>query len=266
MTREDLLVLGATPGVTVVQKFGGNPAVSTTEEDIWAAGGKETLLTTGTTLYASCEDNVNGVGQIIRVEGLDENWAPYTADVVLTGYTQAQIGNANGWTRAFRAYQVSAEPDPVGDVWVAELDTLTTGTPDTATKVHAYIDYTDAAQITEKAMYTVPAGHVAFVARFHAEMGAITSGAARSSEVFIEQQTLAHGATAASPSWTPWRRIVGHNISNTANSDTTVFIYPMMFPELTNVHVRATATATSVIDAEFTLVIYPAPDGIPQDW
>jgi len=253
------LALGAAPGIIVVHKFGANAVVGTTEEDVWSVGGKETLLTTGTTMFVSCEDNVNGVGQIIRVEGLDENWELVSADVVLTGQTQAQVGATNGWTRIHRAYQVSAEPDPVGDVWIAESDTLTAGVPNTATKIHGFVDYTDAAQQTEKAMFTVPAGYRAVMYQFHAEMGDISTGAARTANVSVEQQNLSDTATVASPSWAPWRRILGHAIANTANSEITNLRFPLVFPELTNIHVRASATASSVIDAEFTLLLLPMP-------
>ncbi len=251
--------LGRFDGIEVWHKFGNNKSVSTTEEDIWLTGGKETLPTSGVTMWIACEDNSNGVGQTIRVAGLNESWETYTADVVLTGNTPAQIGNANGWTRIFRAYQVSAEPDPVGDIWIAEDDTdFTLGVPQTASNIHAKVEYTNAAQQSQKAMLTVPAGHKALIYRVAGNIQASSGGAARSAEVFIEVQDLAHGATVASPSWAPWRRVIefalGAPNAPHVNIDLPFPIGP--FNQLTNIHMRAEATATSDIDADMLVVFY----------
>lgn len=249
------MALSAFPSVLVVNKFGYNAAVGTSEEDVWAAGGKETLPTSGVSMFFSCTDNSNGVGQSILITGLDENWEDKQTTVVLDGQTKTAIPGS--WTRIFRAYQVSAEPDPVGDIYIYEDDTVVAGVPQTASKIHAFVDFTDAAQITQKCMYTVPYGKEGVLRWIHTEMGAITSGSARSADVAIEVQTLALGATVENPSWTPWRRVIAHNLSNGANSDDTWLEYPTTYPELTNIHLRAKATATSEIHGEFTLLIVP---------
>lgn len=244
-------------GIIVWHKFGNNTAVGTTEEDIWLSGGKEVLPTSGVTMWAACTDNVNGVGQVMKVVGLDENWAPYTANVTLTGQTPAQIGNANGWTRIFRVNQVSAEPDPVGDVWIAEDDTdFTAGVPQTASNKHAFVDYTNAAQQSEKCMLTVPAGYSALIYQCAADIQAASGGAARSAEVFIEVQELALGATVASPSWAPWRRVFEFELEAPQQPHVDIdFHFPMgPFGELTNIHMRAEATASSDIDADMLVI------------
>lgn len=244
-----------------IHKFGKNEDVGTSEEDIWAVGGDETLLTSAATMYASSEDNTNGVGQVIKVEGLDSNWALQEGRVTLTGQTQAPItlddGSAATWTRIHRAYQISAAPDPVGDVWIAETDTLTLGVPDTATKVHGFIDYTDAAQQTEKAILTVPAGYVALIYGIQAYMDSPTSGAARFCNVGLEVAPLADGATVASPSWSPRRRIMEVVVSTVTTDVEHMLLWPLLADELTNIHLRGKASAASNISASFEVILVP---------
>lgn len=236
-----------TPGLKQVICFGDNPVVSTTEEDIWNVGGDETLLTAGATMYISCEDNTNGVGQTFSITGLDENWDQQTKTVVLTGQTQAAIPGS--WTRIFDGFQISANPDPTDNCWIAESDTLTSGVPDTATKIHGKIEYGDADHTIRKAMYTVPAGHKAMITTFGGDIRAASGGAARSAEVFIEAQFLALGATVASPSWAPFRRFFEGELH--APQAPFFLVNPPFptgpFPQLTNIHIRAIATANSVI-------------------
>jgi hypothetical protein len=185
---------------------------------------------------------------------LDENWALVSGIAVLTGHTQAPITKADGsallLTRINRAYQISAEPDPVGDVWFAESDTVTLGVPQTATKIHARVLYTNAAQQTEKCMITVPANHTGFITSFSAEL-LQSGGASRQASVFIEVQDLAYDSapTASPPTWAPWRRVHAHAISTSSISQGEHFDVPIQCSELTNIHVRATATASSEIFA-----------------
>jgi hypothetical protein len=254
------IALGRYPGVYMVDKFGENPAVGTTEEDIWQIGGKETLLTTAQTMYASCTDNVNGVGQVIKVDGLDADWDEQTGYATLTGQTQAPVvaadGSAQTWMRVHKAFQVSAEPDPVGDVYIAESDTLTGGVPDTTTKVHGYIDYTDAAQQTEKAMYTVPRDHHAMILEYHGSLLNAT-GTARWLRMSIEIQELADGATVAAPAWRPFRRVLEGGMTTEANSSyERILENPVVIGPLTNVHLRGTASASCNLAGGFTLLVF----------
>jgi hypothetical protein len=249
------LVLGHLGDITHLHKFGRNNAVGAAEEDMWLVGGKETLLTAPASMYVSCEDNINGIGQTIQVNGLDENWEQKTETVVTNGHTQEIIGAANSWTRIFRAFQISAEPDPVGDLWIAESDTLTLGVPNTASKIHGKIEYTNAAQQTQKAMVTVPAGHIALVYSWVGSMLNASGGAARDATFALEAQELATGATVASPSWAPWRRVDEQALSTSGDTGFgQSFEFPLVFEELTNFHLRATATASSILSGDFDVV------------
>ncbi len=253
---------GVTKG-TSIRKFGKALGVSTTEQDLWIAPVlNETLKTLGVTMYCSSEDNTNGVGQVLQVSGLDENWDQQTGLCTLTGQTQAAItkvdGSAAEWTRIHRAFQVSPEPDPIGDVYIAESDTLTLGVPDTGTKIHGYIDYTTAAQQTEKGMYTVPRGYAALVLGMTAGMRKSSGGSTRSAEVFIEVQELARGYGIESPQWAPFRRVTEASLFNAGQVwIPEMFTVPLVFNELTNIHMRCEATAASDITGAMYITIAP---------
>lgn len=241
-------------------KFGRNPDVGTLEEDVWITGGLEVLPTGPTSMWIACEDNVNGQGQVFRIDGLDENWDYKTQDVTLQGNTPVLIGDANSWTRINRGRQVSAEPDPVGDVWINDDDTdFLLGVPQTMSTVHAFIDFTQSAQQTEKCMLTVPRGHVALIYSIRSSIADASSGVARSAEVFLEVQELATGATVANPSWAPFRRLDQHSMRSDGGSSAPpeTYVFPLgPFGELTNIHIRATASAPTEILADMEIVTY----------
>lgn len=240
-------------------KFGRNLASSTTEEDIWTTGGQEVLPTAGVSMYIACSDNVNGVGQVFEVSGLDENWAYKTEYVTLAGNTPTIIGSANSWTRIHRSHQVSASPDPVGDVYIAENSgDFVAGVPQTASNIHATINFTNASQQTEKCMLTVPAGHHALIYGFNTSIAASSTGTSRSVEAYIEVSELARGATVANPSWTPFRRIDQHSMRSDGNSTAgETFVFPLgPFGPLTNIHARCTSTAASVVLADMIIITY----------
>jgi hypothetical protein len=251
--RFDALALDTIEGARHIHKFGMNPVVNTTEEDIWNVGGKETLVTSGVTQWIACDDNTNGVGQTIRVEGLDANWVEQIVNVVLNGNTPVQIGDALNWTRVHRAYQISATPDPVGDVWIAQDDTdFTLGVPQTATNIAALLDFTNAAQQTEKCMFTIPAAHTGLLRGFNASIGT-PSGATRTVEIAVEIQEYVGGTT-----WAPWRRLDEHSmISDATSAVSEMYSVPRgPLAPLTNVSLRATASADSIIRGDMDITIY----------
>ena len=264
----DLTTLGASAlwgnlsGTFAVRKFGEALGVGATEEDLWnGPASQETLLTTGQTMYLSCTDNTNGVGQRIRIEGLDENWRAQTGYGILTGQAQATIvkddGTAALWTRIHRGFQVSAAPDPIGDVYIAETDTVTLGVPGDNTKIHGYIDYSNAAQQTEKAMYTVPRDHVAILLDITGGMEK-SSGSNRSADIFLEVSELSFDATQDSPTRAPFRRIQELDLNSGGLTwAQEYFQIPFVLGPLTNIHLRCVASASSDLIGSFELIVVP---------
>jgi hypothetical protein len=248
------IALGLYPDLEAIHKFGTNDAVGTSEETIWNMGGEYTWLTTGTEMEIVCTDDVNGQGQTIEIYGLDENWLEKTERYDLTGQTPVPIGQ---WTVILRAFQVSASPDPVGDVYIATTAaTYVGGVPQELNLTQAKIDFTDAAQITEQAFVIVPAGNVGVLWDFEAQMKQAT-GTARTADCLIEVAQLARGATSDNPSWAPRKladAVQVGTVSPVAKEDLT---FPLVFPELTRIEARAVATAASSVRMDFTVTFVP---------
>lgn len=255
---ETQVALDQFPLIRAVDKFGGNPVVNTTEEDLWPLGGIHTDLTTGTTLNATCDDNTNGIGQTLVVQGLDANWDFQVILVVLNGHTPVQIGAALNWTNVTRAYQVSASPDPVGDVYIAvDGAAYTNGVPDDVADVQGYIEYTNGPQQTTQGWAIVPAGYKFLCYGIKGEMSAST-GVARAAEVLLEVAELATGATVDIPSWMPYRRIADISLSSSSGvTGSNDWKFPFVFNELTRVALRGTATANSALFGELVGVLVP---------
>jgi hypothetical protein len=263
-TQSDRISMGFfSNDVFAVNKFGANADVGTSEEDIWLQGGTETLLTTAQSLYVSCTAASGADTQEIQISGLDGNWDRQVGYATLDNRNQAIVtaadGSAQTWTRVHRAFQSSAAPDPVGDVYIAESDTLTAGVPDTATKVHAFIDYTNAANQTQKAMYTVPKGFTALIHTVAGNLVEASGGSARSCILALEIAQLARGATTDNPSWTPFRRISEINVSTSGPSAVINYKYPLIVPQMTNIHLRGLATASLSVLGQFQMVVVRDP-------
>lgn len=251
--QNDRIALGYFPDHHVLHKFGVNSAVGATLEDVWAVGGSETLLTTGTTLYLSCGDAA--ATQTIQVAGLDENWNLQTVSAALTGQAQVQLGATNGWTKVHRAYQISAGAEPAADVWIAEADTLTAGVPDTATGIHGYVDFANGINQTQQCVYQVPAGHNILLRGMVVRMSQ-PAGQARTVDAIMSVKELADTATEDTPVWAPWRTVAQIQLKSDLNpSETLTLQIPLKFGPQTHIHVRALASDTSTVAAAFGALV-----------
>ncbi len=247
------LAIGDTPRLITINKFGRNPDVSTSKEDIWFYGGTETLMTTAAPIHISSSAATTA---LLKIEGLDENWDIFTESKALAGQTETAV-SANNWLRVHRAYVVDASAAPTGDVYIYEDDTVTGGVPQTGSKVHARLDFAGAAiNQTEKAAFTVPRNYKGVITDLWASMRAPT-GTARSCQVTLETQQLAEGATSDNPSWAPFRSRFGLTVSTTTSESARSFRYPIVVPELTNIVMRGVSTSSSAIEAQFTMILVP---------
>ena len=89
---------GEIEGAKIVSKFGENPAVGTSEETIWDAGGVYDYLTTAsqldvTSTDADDTDGGNGARTVV-LEGLDANYNEITETVTMDGLTIVQTTNS----------------------------------------------------------------------------------------------------------------------------------------------------------------------------
>ncbi|PCJ39129.1 MAG: hypothetical protein COA71_14530 [SAR86 cluster bacterium] len=120
---------------------------------IWDNKFTLTRLTSDTEIFINSTNT--GDTMDIVVTGLDINFEKKSSTTTLSGQTQVSIGN-------FRHIQtgiVSGSVTPSGDIYVAESDTLSSGVPDTNSKVKSKI--IQGKNITHNAFFMVPKGKTA---------------------------------------------------------------------------------------------------------
>lgn len=161
--------LGLVDGVEYFQKFGFNPDVDGTTEDVWTAGGTNSLLTSAETLnIASSSDADNGGtatgGLAVQIQGLDGNFLEVTENVTLDG--QNDVETVNSFIRVNRMFLISAGSGQTnaGDI---------TATASSAGTVQASIN----AGIgqSEKTQFTVAANKVLLVNSLHCSVSGGTN-------------------------------------------------------------------------------------------
>ena len=254
---ETQIAMGHVPGMEWVNKFGQNPVIGATREDLWPLGGTHTYLTSGTTLNLT-SDNVNDTTQIIWVTGLDANWDNVTAWATLTGTTPVQIGTALNWTHIQEIWQVSAEPACLGDVYVAiDGASYTAGIPDTLAEIQGYVDFKSTASpnTTQQCFTIVPRHHQGLIYNI---MGVIGPTGGSASEVALEVSELANNATVDNPSWMPWRKLADLTLTTTAGVQIhSNFKAPILIEELSRVRLSACTTSDSVVGGGITSLMVP---------
>lgn len=129
-------------------------------ETIWDYGGLYTYLTADTQLYVS-SDNALDSGVEISITGLDANYLEVTRTVVVGGTAQVAISGL--MFRVFKMF-VTGSQGLVGELYLAETDTLTAGVPNTASKIKSYIPLQNgmSGNITQNGFTTIPAGKTGF--------------------------------------------------------------------------------------------------------
>lgn len=150
-------------------KFGYNGAVGATEESIWCHGGiyaYPAAASVMTVSSGSTDDAAAGTGaRTINLSGLDASYNLISENVTLNG--QTAVNTVNSYLRIFRARVTSAGSGGTnaGNIYIG-TGTVTTGVP---ANVYGRISATEGQ--TLMAIYTVPAGHTAYI-----QQGTISTG------------------------------------------------------------------------------------------
>jgi hypothetical protein len=153
--NEITIALGLEPNYTLIDKFGKNPDVDTSYEDIWNDGGVLTLLSTPSTLTVTTTgvDTDGGTGaRILTIQGLDANWNLQSANVTLNSTTPPVTPET--WLRINRAFVATA-----GTGLTNANDILITATTGGSVQAHILADEGQ----TQKTQYTIPAGYTGFL-------------------------------------------------------------------------------------------------------
>jgi len=227
------VIRGNWAGYEVVHKFGTTGNVLATPVTVWEGAdlGATTALYTYSTSAAIdtlSSDNAADTGIDIQVDGLDANWAPVTQTVTLNGQTQVTLQTP--LIRVYRLKNISAT-ELTGIVYCYENVTATGGVPDDQTKIRAGI--TPGNNQSLMAVYTVPAGYTAYLYNMN----------------FWPAKRLA-----AIIEFEVYRREFGgvfqkkHVASlNTQGGTMSLrYIFPEIFPEKTDIEVRAATDSTGV--------------------
>lgn len=231
---EDFLISvakGDVSGHSLVFKYGRNDDIDTGSdpEEIWTYGGTYTYNNIPSVQYISSDDATD-LGQIITVEGLDENYEELSLTVVLNGQNQTQIGTGETFVRVYRAFN-SGPTEFAGNLLIYD-DTnggVIGGVPTVTSSIKAEIRAID--QQTYMGLWTVPADHTAF---FLGGAISITTGASASKSAVIELRTRPFGGVFIS------RELIGLSStgSSTFSQDLNA-LGPLRIPEKTDIQTRA---------------------------
>jgi len=135
------------PGYSAVNKFGYNSNISTSEEDIWAAGGTYSFISTAGTATVTSSNTGDDNDGIVTIQGLDSNYNEVSATAVIGGSATTQT-----FQRINRCFLSTAETGSTnsGNITV---------TVDSTTAAYIPAGYAQ----TLQAIYTVPAGKTGFI-------------------------------------------------------------------------------------------------------
>ena len=154
---------GNVPGHAIGFIVGANPNIGDTNtETVWDVGGNYEYLTEDTQLYVS-SSSASDTAVSVLITGLDDTYTEVVRTVAVNGQSQVMLSGL--MFRVFNAV-VIGPTSPVGDLYIAETDTLSLGVPVTTTKVKGKIPLSgiDAGtgfasdNISHNGLYTVPAG------------------------------------------------------------------------------------------------------------
>ena len=128
---------GHVPGHSSGFIVGGSKLIQTTETStVWDLGGNYAWAAANTQYYLSSTDALDTAVTVV-VTGVDEDCVPFTATATTNGQNQVALNIP--WTRDINIALVVGSISAVGDLFIAESDTLAGGKPVTAGKIKAMI-------------------------------------------------------------------------------------------------------------------------------
>ena len=145
---------GNIEGHSIVFYQAVNEGVGTsgTEQTFWNVQSDINYFSVATQLYASSTSGSDTTVTAIVV-GLDSNYDEVTRTVTLNGQNQVAI---SGTMIRIKRMVITGSTAPVGDVYLAETDTLTAGVPDTTSKIQMRM--TAGSNVADNGTVTVPNG------------------------------------------------------------------------------------------------------------
>lgn len=158
---------GTIPGVGMIHKFGFAEGVAAAagECTLWdgvAFGIFQRTQSVTAAIDSISSDNATDTAEI-RVVGVNASFEEIIQTVALNGQTRVALA-----TPLLDVYRAQRHANTVGNVWIYENTTLSSGRPTDNTKVRAIVqpDYGK----TEMLVYTVPCDRDAYLFRWNSEM------------------------------------------------------------------------------------------------
>lgn len=227
---------------SVVHKFGENPLVGTSWEDVWENGGTYPFQLVPIAIRVKSGGNVadidtTGTGaRKIIVEGLDGSFNEISDTIALNG-TSVSLATSNTYMRIQRAYV--SECGTYGGTNTGAIEIETTGGV-----VLAHINPTIGQ--TEMSQFTVPAGKTAYLTRLKC-----TVASTKACDVEMFQRA---GANVVSAPFTS-KRII-HEFLAVDGNDDIIFDSYIKFTEYTDLWLAAKAVSgTSGVSVNYDLII-----------
>ncbi|MES0329157.1 MAG: hypothetical protein ABUK06_02600, partial [Dehalococcoidales bacterium] len=130
-------------------KWGNNTAITTTEEDLWSAGGAYAFPSDSGVSLEVVSSDAGDTTQVVTIEGLAGNFTEQSETITLNGTTAVVVPGT--WTRVNRAFNSNSA------VFDGAVSVQAAG----AGAVYASLAATH--QQTSQAIYTIPAGCTALI-------------------------------------------------------------------------------------------------------
>jgi hypothetical protein len=236
------------PNIRNLHKFGRNPDVSTTHEDIWMGGGLYNWQSSASTLEVvtlDLADDAAGLGiQRIKIQGLDVNCNEIEEEVDLVGAGTSSI-TSKSFLRVNRAFGVSSGTYHGSNYNLITIQVsgggdelaIIDGDPFAATGSSEY-----GVGQTESSIYTVPAGYTAYVT--HVEVN-VDVASNKTATVVLYQCGVENGSV---------RRVLwlADSISGSLVND---FNSPLKVEEKTDIWFHGRASASAAIDVDYSLFL-----------
>jgi hypothetical protein len=173
------------------EKFGKNPSVTTTIEDIWDYGGTRTDQSAAKTLAlssADTDDDAAGTGaRTVQIWGVDGSYNFQTEVVTMDGTTQ--VDTVYQYLFIYRMKCLTFGSQGVNDGAIYAYDTSDTngtpGVPDTATKVFAMIN--DTKVQTLMACFMMPVDYEGYVIKHYFDYGSTAAKFLADAELCLKE-------------------------------------------------------------------------------
>lgn len=238
------VVRGQVDGHSQVLVSGYNGAVGTSYETIWAESSIYVYPASATVMKISssdADDTAAGTGaRTVTIVGLDGSYNQISETVSLNG--QTAVNTTNSYLRVFHLSVNTAGSSGAAEGTIyAGVGSVTAGVPATVYGLYSANGGSTAC------IYTVPAGYTGYIFDFLVATGCTTANAFTNIGLY--------------------NRPLGSVFDNTlqgrcANGGAFAIPlnYPLSFPEKTDLEVRASATTSSSVSANFSIVIIKNPD------